>query len=138
MRSGYILGLLLILIVGCKSKQGGVGQEVTLPSGLKYVDLIVGRGPEAKNGSRVFVHYTGWLEDGTEFDNSIDRHKPFSFTVGGGQVIKGWDEGVKGMRVDGRRKLIIPPSLAYGEQGIPGVIPPDATLIFDIKLLKVE
>src|SRR5438105_5636876 len=105
--------------------------EVTNASGLKYDDLVVGTGPEAKKGQTVSVHYTGWLTDGTKFDSSKDRGQPFSFPLGAGRVIRGWDEGVAGMKVGGKRKLTIPPELGYGARGAAGVIPPDATLVFE-------
>jgi peptidylprolyl isomerase len=111
---------------------------VTLPSGLKYVDLKEGTGATARRESFVTVHYTGWLENGKKFDSSLDRKQPFSFPLGGGRVIKGWDEGVAGMKVGGKRKLIIPPQLGYGARGAGGVIPPNATLIFEVELLKVS
>ena len=111
---------------------------VTTASGLKYEDLKVGEGAEAKSGDRVEVHYTGWLENGTKFDSSVDRGKPFPFPLGAGRVIKGWDQGVAGMKVGGKRKLIIPPALGYGERGAGGVIPPNATLIFEVELLKIN
>ncbi len=110
---------------------------VTTASGLKYEDLKVGEGAEAKSGDRVEVHYTGWLENGTKFDSSVDRGKPFPFPLGAGRVIKGWDQGVAGMKVGGKRKLIIPPALGYGDRGAGGVIPPNATLIFEVELLKI-
>ena len=99
---------------------------ITTKSGLKYVELKEGTGDEAKAGQTVEVHYTGWLKDGTKFDSSKDRNKPFEFKLGAGKVIKGWDEGVAGMKVGGTRKLIIPPELGYGKRGYPGAIPPDA------------
>ena len=106
--------------------------------GLKYQDLVVGEGEVAKNGKSVTVHYTGWLTDGTKFDSSVDAGRPFTFQLGRGQVIAGWDQGVKGMQVGGKRKLIIPSSLGYGARGAGGVIPPHADLIFDVQLLRVE
>ena len=111
---------------------------VTTKSGLKYEDLKEGDGQEAKSGDTVEVHYTGRLKDGTKFDSSLDRGQPFSFPLGKGRVIKGWDEGVAGMKVGGKRKLIIPPDLAYGKRGAGGVIPPDAELTFEVELLKIE
>nr|WP_086425838.1 FKBP-type peptidyl-prolyl cis-trans isomerase [Nitrospira cf. moscoviensis SBR1015] len=113
-------------------------QEVTTPSGLKYVDQVVGTGDTAVAGKNVNVHYTGWLENGKKFDSSVDRGQPFSFPLGAGRVIKGWDEGVQGMKVGGKRKLTIPSDLGYGSRGAGGVIPPNATLIFDVELLGVR
>jgi peptidylprolyl isomerase len=113
-------------------------EYVTTDSGLKYADLEVGDGPTPQNGQTVSVHYTGWLEDGTKFDSSLDRGQPFSFVLGAGRVIRGWDEGVATMKVGGKRQLVIPPELAYGEGGAGGVIPPNATLIFEVELLEVE
>lgn len=109
----------------------------TTPSGLKYIDLEVGTGAEPQKGQAVVVHYTGTLEDGSKFDSSRDRGQPFSFKIGIGQVIKGWDEGVATMKVGGRRQLIIPPELGYGSRGAGGVIPPNATLIFDVELIRI-
>ncbi len=106
-------------------------------SGLKVEDLVEGEGNEAKAGQQVRVHYTGWLLDGTKFDSSLDRGDPFSFPLGGGRVIRGWDEGVQGMKVGGRRKLTIPPQLGYGAAGAGGVIPPNATLVFEVELLEL-
>jgi FKBP-type peptidyl-prolyl cis-trans isomerase FkpA len=111
--------------------------ETTTPSGLTYEDLVVGTGAEAKAGQSVTVHYTGWLTDGKKFDSSKDRKDPFVFPLGAGRVIKGWDEGVQGMKVGGKRKLTVPPGLGYGPRGAGGVIPPNATLIFEVELLKV-
>ncbi len=106
-------------------------------SGLRYIDVEEGDGAEAKAGDTVSVHYTGWLVDGNKFDSSRDRGQPFVFPLGAGRVIKGWDEGVAGMKVGGVRKLIVPPELGYGTRGFPPVIPPNATLIFEVELLKV-
>lgn len=114
------------------------GQEVTTSSGLKYLDQAVGTGEAAVAGQNVSVHYTGWLENGKKFDSSVDRGQPFSFPLGAGRVIKGWDEGVQGMKVGGKRKLTIPSNLGYGARGAGGVIPPNATLIFDVELLGVK
>lgn len=105
---------------------------------LKIEDEVVGKGAEAKSGDTVSVHYTGWLTDGTKFDSSLDRNQPFQFALGQGQVIKGWDEGVAGMKVGGKRKLTIPPDMGYGAQGAGGVIPPNATLVFEVELLSVN
>ena len=111
---------------------------ITTKSGLKYEDLNEGTGPAAKSGDTVEVHYTGWLTDGKKFDSSKDRGQPFAFLVGGGQVIKGWDEGGAGMKVGGTRQLVIPYQLAYGESGRPPVIPPKSELTFEVELLKVR
>lgn len=108
------------------------------PSGLRMLDVVVGTGPEAAAGQQVKVHYTGWLTDGKKFDSSRDRDEPFQFGLGEGQVIGGWDEGVAGMKVGGRRKLVIPADLGYGENGAPPDIPPGATLVFDIELLGID
>ena len=115
------------------------GDGVKTESGLQYWDIKVGTGTVAKDGSHVKVHYTGWLTTGKKFDSSVDAHQPFEFTIGKGDVIKGWDEGVTGMKVGGKRQLRIPPELGYGNSGTPGgPIPPNATLIFDIQLLAVS
>ena len=105
---------------------------------LVVEDLVVGTGAEAASGQKVRVHYTGWLTDGKKFDSSIDRGQPFAFQLGRGQVIKGWDQGVAGMKVGGVRKLTIPPSLGYGASGAGGAIPPNATLVFEVELLGVK
>ena len=113
----------------------------TTPSGLSYEDTVVGDGPEATAGRNVRVHYTGWLYEngaaGKKFDSSKDRHDPFEFGLGSGLVIRGWDEGVQGMKVGGTRRLVIPPELGYGARGAGGVIPPNATLLFEVELLAV-
>ena len=113
------------------------GKVMTTASGLKYVDVVVGKGASPTAGKQVKVHYTGTLENGKKFDSSVDRKEPFSFTIGVGQVIPGWDQGVMTMKVGGKRKLIIPAKLGYGARGAGGVIPPNATLLFDVELLDV-
>ena len=112
----------------------GTEKDVT---SLEITDLVVGTGAEAKKGQKVSVHYTGWLTNGSKFDSSKDRNSPFGFTLGAGMVIQGWDQGVQGMKVGGKRKLLIPPSLGYGSRGFPGAIPPNSTLVFEVELLKV-
>jgi FKBP-type peptidyl-prolyl cis-trans isomerase FkpA len=104
---------------------------------MKIETIAAGKGATPKQGDTVAVHYTGWLTDGTKFDSSVDRDEPFSFVLGAGQVIQGWDQGVAGMRVGDKARLTIPPALAYGEQGYPGAIPPNATLIFEVELLSI-
>ena len=113
-------------------------KTTTTASGLKYEDVKLGTGEAATAGKTVSVHYTGWLTDGKKFDSSKDRGQPFEFPLGGGRVIKGWDEGVQGMKIGGVRKLTIPASLGYGSRGAGGVIPPDATLVFEVELLGVR
>ena len=114
------------------------GDGTKTPSGLQYWDIKVGTGAEAHSGQHVKVDYTGWLTNGKKFDSSVGTGKPFEFLIGAGQVIKGWDEGVKGMRIGGKRKLTIPPDMGYGANGYPPVIPPNATLVFDVELLEVH
>jgi len=150
-----VLGLALTLATGCQQPQvppvePSVQPEAPAPTEeqpaptaedvteLKIEDIKVGNGAEAKSGNLVTVHYTGWLTDGTKFDSSLDSGQPFQFPLGAGRVISGWDEGVAGMKVGGKRKLTIPPDMAYGEQGSPPVIPPNATLVFEVELLGVE
>jgi FKBP-type peptidyl-prolyl cis-trans isomerase len=142
---GVALLAVLAMATGCgnadKSAAGPTkvtGAPTTTPSGLQYWDVVVGTGPTAAAGNNVSVHYTGWLTTGQKFDSSRDRNQPFSFPLGAGQVIKGWDEGVAGMKVGGKRQLKIPPELGYGPNGAGGVIPPNATLIFDVELLDVS
>jgi len=113
-----------------------MGERIT-DSGLKLEDLSAGTGTAAKAGDTVRVHYTGWLSSGAKFDSSRDREQPFEFRLGAGRVIRGWDEGVQGMQVGGLRRLVIPPRLAYGAAGAGGVIPPHATLVFEVELLEV-
>src|ERR1700683_1896927 len=114
------------------------GDGVKTDSGLQYWEIRVGPGEVAKEGSHVRVHYTGWLTSGKKFDSSVDAGKPFDFTIGNGEVIKGWEIGVAGMKVGGKRQLRIPPALGYGAEGYPGAIPANATLIFDVQLLNVQ
>jgi FKBP-type peptidyl-prolyl cis-trans isomerase FkpA len=134
----FLLGLMMF----GETQSGGpppvTGKPVTTADGLKYWDTKVGTGTTATSGHKVKVHYTGWLTNGKKFDSSVDRKEPFEFQLGGGQVIKGWDEGVAGMKVGGKRRLEIPPALGYGSRGAGGVIPPDATLLFDVELLDVK
>jgi FKBP-type peptidyl-prolyl cis-trans isomerase len=152
-----ILLIFALIVVGCSKKQDdrqarravrdqkgqgapaqGSGNMVTTASGLQYEDITTGTGIIAEAGKVASVHYTGWLTNGTKFDSSIDRGHPFDFLMGAGQVIKGWDEGVQGMKVGGKRKLVIPPSIAYGDRGNGTLIPPGATLILEVELLDVE
>ena len=142
-RAATIL-LAFTLLVGCQpSLRTFPGEPTTmekksLPSGLSYFETKEGTGEQAKSGQQVTVHYTGYLTNGKKFDSSVDRNQPFTFALGTGQVIKGWDDGVEGMKVGGQRKLIIPPALGYGSRGAGGVIPPNAELVFDIELLGVK
>ncbi|HEX2173677.1 MAG TPA: FKBP-type peptidyl-prolyl cis-trans isomerase [Dehalococcoidia bacterium] len=115
-----------------------VGPVQTTASGLQYQDLVVGTGPSPQPGQTAVVHYTGWLTDGTKFDSSLDRGQPFPFPIGAGKVIRGWDEGVATMKVGGKRRLTIPAQLGYGPSGAGKVIPPNATLVFDVELLDVR
>ena len=147
-RFATLLAVTAALAIGCSrapEPDTGSGKATTMaenmettPSGLQYVDLKVGTGASPKQGQTAVVHYTGWLVDGKKFDSSKDRGQPFTFAVGRGQVIKGWDEGVATMKVGGTRKLVIPPDLAYGARGAGGVIPPNATLTFEVELLEVR
>jgi FKBP-type peptidyl-prolyl cis-trans isomerase len=129
-----LVGIFLLPLVGHAAEDA----MVKTPSGLQYADLVVGQGREAHAGETVTVHYTGTLVDGTKFDSSKDRDTPFSFPLGAGRVIKGWDEGVAGMKIGGTRKLVIPPQLGYGSRGAGSAIPPNATLIFIVELLDLR
>jgi len=141
-----MLGLTAMFVLGQSAAQKPntsaptkvTGDGVKTDSGLVYWDIRMGNGALAKEGSHVRVHYTGWLTSGKKFDSSVDAGKPFDFTIGNGEVIKGWEEGVAGMKVGGKRQLRIPPALGYGKEGYPGVIPANATLIFDVQLLGVQ
>jgi FKBP-type peptidyl-prolyl cis-trans isomerase len=129
---------MVLLLVSCSSGPTKVsGDPHTTPSGLQYWDIATGSGDTAMPGTVVKVNYTGWLTDGKKFDSSLDRGKPIQFPLGSGRVIKGWDEGITGMRVGGKRQLRIPPDLAYGPGGRPG-IPPNSTLVFDVELMEVK
>lgn len=137
--AGVALGVFALSFLASKvDAQKQEGKVITTASGLKYVDEKVGTGEAAKAGDKVSVHYTGRLKDGKKFDSSVDRQEPFNFPLGAGRVIKGWDEGVAGMKVGGKRKLIIPSELGYGARGAGGVIPPNAELHFDVELLKIN
>jgi FKBP-type peptidyl-prolyl cis-trans isomerase len=145
MRKAFVTAVLLMTAMWMTAQKAPEhpssvdGPGVSLPSGLVYWDLKVGMGEKASKGHKVKVHYTGWLlEEGTKFDSSLDRNAPFEFDLGAGHVIKGWDEGVSGMKVGGKRQLRIPPDLGYGYRGSPPVIPRNAYLIFDVELLDVK
>lgn len=150
-RKHWVLLLLAIvtltaLVVGCGNGDGeGTDEPVKMEpvhqrtdSGLEYEDLVVGTGASPQRGQVTVVHYTGWLTDGKKFDSSRDRNKPFEFPLGQGRVIKGWDEGVATMKVGGKRKLWIPPELAYGARGFGNLIPPNSQLIFEVELLEIK
>jgi hypothetical protein len=138
MRVIALLCLLALFVCGCSSGPKKVtGPGTTLPDGLQFWDLKAGNGDAAAPGKTVSVHYTGWLTDGTKFDSSRDRDQPFHFVLGTGQVIKGWDEGVAGMKVGGQRQLRVPPTLGYGSRPV-HTIPANSTLIFDVELLEVK
>jgi peptidylprolyl isomerase len=128
--------MLAVIIAGCSKKENS--GEITTPTGLKYTDIVVGTGESPLPGQIVTIHYTGTLLDGKKFDSSKDRMTPFSFTLGSGQTLAGWEEGVVTMKVGGKRKLIVPPNLAYGSTGVGKVIPPYATVLFEIELLDVK
>lgn len=148
MRFTAVLALLIISLAmaGCNSSQTAkdypgemtTSEMKSTASGLKYIDMVEGTGATPVTGKIVTVHYTGFLTDGKKFDSSVDRGQPFNFTIGVGQVIKGWDEGVATMKVGGKRKLVIPSQLGYGARGAGGAIPPNAELVFDVELISVE
>lgn len=147
MRWWLIVAFLAILGVACSQSAASnqtsevemeSNDTITTESGLEYKDLVVGEGEDARAGATAIVHYTGWLLDGTKFDSSVDRGTPFEFALGAGQVIKGWDEGVGTMKVGGKRELIIPADLGYGDRGAGNVIPPGATLKFEVELLGLR
>ena len=131
-------GLIWLLVAGMETGSEVMEGYTTTASGLQFLDEKVGDGTEAKSGNNVEVHYTGTLKNGKKFDSSRDRNEPFSFPLGRGKVIKGWDEGVAGMKEGGKRKLVIPANLGYGERGAPPAIPPNSVLLFDVELLKVH
>ena len=142
LKSALAALVLVSLTAPSLAADGAPGKMTELANGLKYTDTNVGTGAEATKGHKVSVHYTGWLYNngakGAKFDSSLDRGQPFAFGLGAGQVIQGWDEGVAGMKVGGKRTLIIPPDLGYGARGAGGAIPPNATLMFDVELLGVQ
>jgi len=137
-----VLALAILAAMPLERSDAATNQVIEMPNGLKYTDTKAGDGATAASGNKVSVHYTGWLYNngakGAKFDSSVDRGQPFQFTLGAHQVIAGWDEGVVGMKVGGKRTLIIPPELGYGARGAGGVIPPNATLMFDVELLGVQ
>lgn len=149
---GIVAAIMTVGLGGCDAKSESESRtqpsQASTPAGsegaaaqatsLVVRDEVVGTGPEAKSGDKVTVHYTGWLTDGTKFDSSLDRNRPFSFTLGANEVIAGWDQGVAGMKIGGKRKLTIPPDLGYGAAGAGDVIPANATLVFDVELLKIK
>jgi FKBP-type peptidyl-prolyl cis-trans isomerase len=141
--AGAVLALAILAVSAPVGRSNAADNQVTeMPDGLKYTDTKIGDGATARAGNKVSVNYTGWLYNngakGAKFDSSLDRGQPFQFTLGAHQVISGWDEGVAGMKVGGKRTLIIPPELGYGARGAGGAIPPNATLMFDVDLLQVQ
>lgn len=143
--STAVVTLLVASLSGCGSDSTkypgepvGAAARQSTRTGLAYYDLLVGTGADARPGNTVQVHYTGFLLDSTRFDSSFDRDDPIEFTLGAGRVIKGWDEGLEGMKVGGKRKLVIPSHLGYGDRGSGGIIPPGATLVFDVQLVAVN
>ncbi len=136
--TGMLAALLTVPAFAAQEAKKEGAKTVTTASGLKYIDQVIGKGASPVKGKQVKVHYTGTLENGKKFDSSVDRNEPFVFVIGVGQVIPGWDEGVMSMKVGGKRKLIVPAKLGYGAAGAGGVIPPNATLLFDVELLDVQ
>jgi peptidylprolyl isomerase len=140
--AGIAASAAVVATAGVSALAQGAAKPATTPSGLQIIDTLVGNGPTPRKGQTCVMHYTGWLyQNGTKgrkFDSSVDRGQPFEFPLGAGRVIAGWDEGVASMRVGGKRTLIIPAKLGYGDRGAGGVIPPNATLIFDVELLSVK
>lgn len=136
----FVISILLVSVLSLPVIAADVksGKMTTTASGLKFADLIIGNGASPAKGKQVKVHYIGTLEDGTKFDSSVERKQPFSFVIGTGQVIKGWDEGLMGMKVGGRRKLVIPPSLGYGAKSAGRLVPPNSTLLFVVELLEAQ
>jgi FKBP-type peptidyl-prolyl cis-trans isomerase len=139
-REAFIYMLFVIFL--CIPEMSNAQDRITNSSGLSYIDTKIGNGAEAKPGQSVVVHYTGWIyvdgSKGQKFDSSLDRNQPFSFPLGAKRVISGWDEGVAGMKIGGHRTLIIPPNRGYGAAGAGGVIPPNATLLFEVELIEIE
>jgi peptidylprolyl isomerase len=135
---GILSTLTVVQAFAAQDAKKSEAKAVTTASGLRYIDVVIGKGASPLVGKQVKVHYTGTLENGKKFDSSVDRKEPFSFLIGVGQVIPGWDEGVMTMKIGGKRKLIIPAKLGYGVKGAGGVIPPNATLLFDVELLDVS
>ncbi len=139
---GACLSILFLIATAQAGEKTGAeaasGKVIATASGLKYIDLEIGKGRRAELGDTATVHYTGWLKDGTKFDSSLDRHEPFKFRIGAGMVIRGWDEGVGTMKKGGKRRLIIPPHLGYGHRGAGRLIPPNATLTFEVELLDLR
>ena len=133
-----LISMIVGLLSGVSLSEAEGEKSIETSSGLQYLDLVKGVGREAHAGETASVHYTGWLKDGTKFDSSLDRGQPFQFRLGAGRVIKGWDEGVVGMNIGSKRKLIIPPHLGYGTRGAGRLIPPNATLFFEVELLDLR
>ena len=138
MAAAVLIFLLILLVANWNRIFNTGGRQMSNVTELQIENLVVGEGQEAKAGDTVSVHYTGWLTDGTKFDSSVDRGQPFSFNLGAGMVIQGWDQGVAGMKIGGKRKLTIPSHLGYGDRGAGGVIPPGATLVFEVELLGIK